>query len=200
LLQTLLLVGCQDALLEMIVEMAIEWAAEKSLITVSEDDEVGINWVQVIAYEGKVAWYGTTGDRKLDAALESGPIAYSVYKADQLAAEGMASRDPSKLDEAITKRPKDWNYRDQKAAILAANGDQEGAQDAIAESEALVARRIQEGGSCRGLQQNMLRGREAALQRQLQDSPDDPILLELLMDTQDMLYKVNTNDPESPCK
>jgi hypothetical protein len=135
----------------------------------------------------------------LDAAFEVGPIAHSVYQADQLAAEGMTKRDPSKLDEAIAKRPKDWNYRDQKAAILAANGDQESAQDAIAESEALVAQRIQDGGSCRGLQQNMLRGREAALQRQLEDSPDDPILLELLMDTQDMLYEVNTNGPASPC-
>jgi hypothetical protein len=112
----------------------------------------------------------------------------------------MTKRDPSKLDQAIAKRPGDWNYQDEKAAILASNGDEKSAEAAISESEALVAQRILEGGSCRGLHQNMLRGREAALQRQLKDHPGNSILIGLLVDTQDTLRKVNTNDPASPCK
>lgn len=200
LLLALLLTGCQDELLELFVEMALEWAAEKNLITVSEDGELGINTVQIVKYQGTKWALDNSGDRALDAALEAGPIAYSVYQADQLAEEGMTNRDPSKLDEAIAKRPKDWNYRDQKAAILAATGDEKSAQAAISESEAPVAQRILEGRSCRGLHQNMLRGREAALQRQLKDNLGNSMLIGLLVDTQDTLRTVNTNDPASPCK
>jgi hypothetical protein len=54
--------------------MALEWAAEKNLITVSEDDELGINYGQILKYQGTKWRHATTADRAFDAALEAGPI------------------------------------------------------------------------------------------------------------------------------
>ena len=106
---------------------------------------------------------GTTGDSDLDAALIAGPVVKSVAEADALADEGMRTRDPAKLDEAIEARPGDWNYHDQKGAILGINGASDDALASFTASEQLVEARIDEGGSCRGLYQNMLRGRIARL-------------------------------------
>jgi hypothetical protein len=196
-----LLAGCeQKALLDLVAQMAVEWAAENQLITVAQDGSKSINWVQVGVYQGQKWWSGTTGNLGVDTALDVGPIAHSVYQADKLAEEGMANQDPAKLEEAIDKRPGDWNYRDQKAAILAATGDNGGAQVAFDESETLVKQRVREGGNCRGLYQNMLRGRMAALERQLEIDPENTFLAILLIDANNALNSVNANEPESPCQ
>jgi hypothetical protein len=203
---TPLLTACDEAEMQkLLVEMALEWAEEKDLVTVADDGEVNVNY-------GQIAWYGlireknkrwggdpTTGDEALDAALDIAPVALSIRSADKLAREGMDARDPSKLDDAIKKRPHDWNYYDQKASILAANGDQNGALAALSESEALVDKRIEEGGSCRGMKQNMLRGRIQALEQQLKKDPKNNVLGGLLQSTQNELFALNNNQPDSPC-
>jgi hypothetical protein len=194
------LVACEDTgMAELAAEMAVEWAEEKKLVSVDASGDLSINYVQIAKYEAARWWDGTTGDSQVDAALDVGPIAKSMRDADNLAEAGMAERDPAKLDDAIALRPQDWSYRDQKAAVLAAQGDEEGARDAILESEALVQQRIENGGNCRGLKQNMLRNREAALSRQLQDDPENQTLMTLLMDTQDQLYSLQNGLPNSPC-
>jgi hypothetical protein len=201
-----LLSACEDdGLAEMVAEMALEWAEEKSLVSVSGDGDISVNYVQIGLYELQrgANWLkgegSTTGDKALDAALDIAPIAKDIRDADKFAAEGMATGDPAKMDQAIAARPNDWNYRDQKAAVLAANGDSEGASDAIAESENLVKQRIADGGSCRGLKQNMLRGREQALEQQLADDPENTVLLDLLARTRAELYALNNSEANSPC-
>jgi Flp pilus assembly protein TadD len=195
-----LLTSCKDTgLAELAAEMALEWAQEKQLIKTGDDGSIRPDYVQIGAYELQRWMIGTTGDRRLDAALDVGPIAHSIRKADALAEEGMAQGDPAKLDEAIALRPYDWSYHDQKAAILAAQGNVEAARQSMQQSEAVVAGRIMAGGNCRGLHQNMLRNRENALLRQLQNDPDNPDLLEMLMDTHDAQHQLQSNGPESPC-
>lgn len=194
-----LLVGCDDGMVELAAEMAVEWAEEKELVSVNADGELGINYGQVAIYQGTKWLSGSTGDPQVDAALEVGPIAKSIADAERLAAAGMESGDPAKLDEAIALRPDDWSYRDQKAALLAAQGEVDGARDAIQESEEIVRQRIAAGGSCRGLKQNMLRNREAALSGQLRADPENEALMEMLMDTQDQLYALQNNLSGSPC-
>jgi hypothetical protein len=201
-----LLSACDDdGLAEMAAEMALEWAEEKNLVSVSTEGDISVDYIQIGLYEtqrginylrGKGA---TTGDEALDAALDIAPIARSIRDADRFAAEGMASDDPAKMDQAIAARPNDWNYRDQKAAVLAANGNSEGASDSIAESENLVNQRIADGGSCRGLKQNMLRGREQALEQQLAGDPENSVLLDLLARTRAELFALNNNEAGSPC-
>ena len=202
----LLLSACDDdGLAEMVAEMALEWAEDKDLVSVSEGGDISVDYVQIGLYqvERGANWLrgkgSTTGDAALDAALDIAPVAKSIRDADKFAAEGMESRDPAKMDAAIDARPNDWNYRDQKAAVLAANGDSEGAQDAIAESENLVDQRVAGGGSCLGLKQNMLRGREQALEQQLAGDPENSVLLDLLARTRAELYALNNNEAGSPC-
>lgn len=201
-----LLSACEDdGLVEMAAEMALEWAEGRSLVSVSGEGDISVNYGQIALYQVQRAGnYAigrgfTTNDEALDAALDIAPIAKDIRDADKLAAEGMASDDPTKMDEAIAARPNDWNYRDQKAAVLAANGDSEGASDAIAESEQLVNQRVADGGNCRGLKQNMLRGREQALEQQLAGDPENPILLDLLARTRAELYALNNSEANSPC-
>jgi len=201
-----LLSACEDdGLVEMVAEMALEWAQEKKLVAVSGEGDISVDWLQVGLYEGQrginfIRGRGaTTGDETLDAALDVAPIAKSIRDADKYAAEGMESKDPAKLDQAIKQQPDDWSYLDQKASILAANGDSDGAKDAIAESENLVDERIANGGSCRSLKQNMLRGREQALEQQLASDPENPVLLDLLARTRAELYALNNNESNSPC-
>jgi predicted Zn-dependent protease len=194
------LTACRDAgMAELVAEMALEWAQEKNLVKFGADGNIRPDYLQIGIYEVQRAWNGTTGDSRLDAALEVGPIAHAIRKADLLAQEGIEQGDPAKLDEAIALRPNDWSYHDQKAALLAAKGDVEAAGRSVQQSEALVKERIQAGGNCRALQQNMLRNRESALLRQLENDPDHPQLLEMLADTHDTLYQLQTNGPGSPC-
>jgi len=201
-----LLSACEDdGLVEMAAEMALEWAEGRSLVSVSGEGDISVNYGQIALYQVQRAGnYAigrgfTTNDEALDAALDIAPIAKDIRDADKLAAEGMASDDPTKMDEAIAARPNDWNYRDQKAAVLAANGDSEGASDAIAESEQLVNQRVADGGNCRGLKQNMLRGREQALEQQLAGDPENTVLLDLLARTRAELYALNNSEANSPC-
>ena len=206
LMLTPLLTACDEAEMQkLLLEMALEWAEEKKLVTVADDGEASVNYLQILAYgyqreKNKFLGRGpTTGDEALDAALDVADVALSIRDADKLAREGMEARDPSKLDDAIKKRPHDWNYHDQKASILAANGDQNGALAALSESEALVEKRIDVGGSCRGLKQNMLRGRIQALEQQLKKDPKNTVLGGLLKSTQNELFALNNNQSGSPC-
>lgn len=200
-LLALVLVGCKNqALLDWIVEMATEWAVEKGLLDVAEDGTKGISWLTVGLYGTQKLTTGTTGDRLMDAAVEVGPIAHSVYQADKAAAEGMKNRDPAKLDEAIGRRPGDWNYHDQKASILAANGDEQGMDMAMSESDLLVKERIRQGEDCLALYKNQIRGRGLALEQQLKANPDNTLLQQQHEITvADLTILSDPENPANPC-
>jgi len=194
------LTACADSgMVDELLEMAIEWADQRDLIDVDGEGNIGVNYVQVGLYEAERRWAGTTGDDELDAALIAGPVIKSVADADALAAEGMRSRDPAKLDAAIAARPGDWNYHDQKAAILGINGDTNAALDAFARSEQLVEARINDGASCRGLYQNMLRGRINALREQLGNDPDNVFNDAALKQAEQQMADLNGNAPGNVC-
>ena len=200
LLLSLILTACDDpGLVDELAEMALEWANQRELISTDAEGNISPNYIRIGAYEAQRGLLGTTGDSDLDAALIAGPVVKSVADADALAAEGMRNRDPAKLDEAIAGRPGDWNYRDQKAAIQAINGDTDDALSSFTESEQLVEQRISEGGSCRGLYQNMLRGRIAALEEQLGNDPDNVFVDASLKQAQQQLAALNGNAPGNVC-
>lgn len=194
------LAACDDpGLADLVAEMAVEWAEGKQLISRDAQGDISPNYSQIAVYQGERWWSGSTDDPQLDAALDVAPIAMSIREADALAAEGMQNRDPARLDEAIAARPHDWNYHDQKAAILAANGDAQGAVDAFGSSEQLVEARISDGGSCRGLYQNMLRGRRDAIQAQLSGDPENGALQAALETAETQLARLNANEPGNYC-
>ena len=194
------LTGCDDpGLVDEVFEMALEWATQKKLITIDEKGEASVDLIQVGLYEAERRWSGTTGDSDLDAALIAGPVVKSVADADALADEGMRNRDPAKLDEAIAARPGDWNYHDQKGAIQGINGDNDAALASFASSAPLVEARINDGGSCRGLYQNLLRGRITALQDQLGNDPDNVFVDAALKQAEQQLAALNGNAPGNIC-
>lgn len=200
LLLSFTLTACDDpGLVDELLEMALEWAGQRKLVSVDEEGNLGINYGQVVIYEGQRRLLGTTGDSDLDAALIAGPVVKSVADADALAAEGMRDRDPAKLDEAIKARPGDWNYRDQKGAILGINGNTDDALSSFTESEQLVEARITDGGSCRGLYQNMLRGRIEALRDQQGNDPDNVFIDAALKQAEQQLADLNANAPGNVC-
>jgi hypothetical protein len=200
LLLSLSLTACDDpGLVEELFEMGMEWADQRKLISVDEEGNIGVNYVQVGLYEAERRWTGTTGDSNLDAALIAGPVVKSVAEADALANEGMRNRDPAKLDEAIKARPGDWNYHDQKGAILGINGSSDEALASFASSEQLVEARINDGGSCRGLYQNMLRGRINALREQHGNDPDNVFVDAALKQAEQQMAALNGNAPGNVC-
>lgn len=186
-----LLTSCADnGLIELAREMAIEWAEEKDLISKDGQGNINVNYGQIAWYQVQRAGNSltsagyTTGDRALDAALDIAPIARSIREADTLANIGLQMHMPDKLDEAIEKRKDDWAYHDYKAAILAYNGDPEGAAEEMAKSDDILARRISNEGNAKALKLNQLRAREHALEDQLRSSPSNPTLRSLLADAQ----------------
>ena len=200
LLLSLILTACDDpGLVDELAEMAIEWADQRELISVDGEGNIGVNYVKVGLYEAERRWAGTTGDSDLDAALIAGPVIKSVADADALASEGMRNRDPAKLDEAIEARPGDWNYHDQKAAILGINGNTDDALSSFTASEQLVEQRINDGGSCLGLYQNMLRGRINALREQLGNDPDNVFVDAALKQAEQQMAALNANAPGNVC-
>jgi hypothetical protein len=197
----LTLSACDEpGLSEMLFDYAVEWGEGKGLISRSEAGEIAADWVAIGAHGLRRTVSGTTGDSELDAALDVAPIARSIHRADALATAGMQSRDPAKLDEAIALRPQDWGYHDQKAAILAANGQMNDALGEITIADQLVEDRVDSGGSCRGLYQNMLRNRITSLDEQLGNDLDNDFLQTLRIQAEQQLNDVNNNSANSPCR
>jgi hypothetical protein len=166
----LMLTACEESDTEFLLDLAIEFAQEKGLLNADGSPNLGTM--------GQYALFGTTGDPEADAALDAGFVVKNLEDADQLAQEGAEEGDMNKINAAINARPGDWSYREQQAALLMAQGDMEGAEQAMAESDQLVFDRINEGGDCTTLRLNQLRHREQALTTQMQRNPTDAALLD----------------------
>ncbi len=191
-----LLSACEDtAMLDFLAEVAVEWAQEKGILTA----ENTVDWIQVGAYQLQRAVAGSTGDSELDAALEAGPVIHNFHQADKLSDEGLAEGDVGKIDQAISMRPDDWSYYDNKAAVLVTQGNAEEAERNLEEAERLVDDRIQNGGDCQVLKLNLYRNREQALLSQLDGNEGNQHLLDLLDETQSQIYYLENNHPNSPC-
>ncbi len=191
-----LLSACQDTeMLDFLVELAVEWAQEKGILTA----ENNVDWVQVGSYQLQRAWSGTTGDNELDAALEAGPVVHNFHQADKLSEQGLEEGDVSKIDQAITLRPDDWSYYDKKAAVLLKQGNVQEAERSLEESEWLVDDRIKNGGDCKMLRLNLYRNREQAVVSQMTAGEMNEGLLNLLEETQTEIYYLENNHADSSC-
>lgn len=197
-----LLVGCDEGMAELLLEMAIEWADEKNLISEDAEGNPTVNTGQIIAYEAQRAGNVllgrgyTTGDAQLDAALDAGEVVKTVRDADNLANDGAKNQDPALIEQAIDMRPNDWHYREQLSAVHLAMGNPEAAAYARAESHNLVKERIEAGGDCRQLSLNLYRSRLAALEQQ----PNTPAVQAAKQETQGLLAAWQAAPPGGPCE
>ncbi|MEK6587540.1 MAG: hypothetical protein AABY97_01700 [Chloroflexota bacterium] len=125
-------------------------------------------------------------------------VVKNLEDADRMAQQGAADGDLAKIEVAIASRPSDWSYQEQKAALLLAQGDADGAAAASARSEGLVRERVRQGGDCSTLARNLLTHRLNALatQQQRADSVD---LLAMVVVTQSELGLLRDGQPISLC-
>lgn len=205
-LATPLLSACEDAEAEYMAQLAVDWAVEKGIMSLNcrgaggTDCEYDLNETMLGIYIGGVK-LGTAFGRSpdLQAALDAGDVILNQEQADELAEAGAESGDLGKIDQAIQARPEDWSYRDQRGAVLLAQGNVQAADESFAEAEALVQNRIAGGESCYALQRNLLNNRIAALETQLDKKPADVELNDRFAGAHEQLQALESGGPGSPC-
>lgn len=161
-----LLGGCTQEDVDWIWAKAVAWARSEQLI----DDAGNPNYVRI------TLWYlNPTNDPAARAALDAGRVAQAIEAADQLADQGLTSGDISLIEQAIDRRPDDWSLLEHKGALLLAQGDQAGADQAFAASELLMQAQVELGGNCSRLARNLLTHRQAALEQMLTGGPNQAV-------------------------
>jgi Flp pilus assembly protein TadD len=101
----LLLTGCEAADRQLIIDLALSWAAE--------------NAVDI----GRYTLFGRSGDAEVDAVMGARDVINNVTAADQLMEEGREENDLDKMEQAIEKRPGDYTYRVSYGTALLQAGD-----------------------------------------------------------------------------
>jgi hypothetical protein len=207
-LVTPLLGACDDAESEFIAQLAVDWATEKGLLTLQcqgpgqTDCTYDLNEAALGVYIGLARTAGAlTGglDPATAAALDAGDVVRTQEEDDELAEKGAREGDISLIDQAIESRDQDWSYRDQRAALLLAQGDEQGAQASFAKAESLVQERIDAGGDCVTLRRNLLNNRINAIEIQLDQFPSNVELNDRLAGAHEELQALQSGGPGSPC-
>jgi hypothetical protein len=118
----LLLTGCSAEDRQLLIDIALSWAAE---------------------HAGEIASYGifgTSGNDEVDAVLGARSVIDNLNSADKLMEEGRKEGDLSKMEEAIEKRPGDYTYRTSYAAALLKSGDAAEAEAQFAAADEAVVK------------------------------------------------------------
>ncbi|MBI4329135.1 MAG: hypothetical protein HY685_04635 [Chloroflexi bacterium] len=107
---------CSAADRKFFIDFAKEWAEEKGVL-----DKDGNLTLDAIA---RVGLGVSTGNPNTDAAIDAGVVAKNIKEADDAAdkgwgelSEGHEIAAEKNLDVAVRLRPRDWSYRNQRAAI-----------------------------------------------------------------------------------
>lgn len=161
-----LLGGCTQEDVDWIWAKAVAWARSEQLI----DDSGNPNYVRITMW-----YFNPTSDPGARAALDAGRVARTIEAADQLARQGLASGDLSLIEQAIDRRPDDWSLLEHQGALLLAQGDQAGADQAFSASEQLMQAQVELGGNCPSLARNLLTHRKTALELVLPGGPNQAV-------------------------
>ena len=205
---TPLLSACEDGEQEAFLDLAVQWASAKGLISLScegpgdQNCTYELNETALGVYIG-VGRIGAalSGDKKLGNALDAADVVLTQEKADDLVEQGAQSGDLDLIEQAIKSRPDDWSYIDNKAAVQLANGDLDETNKSFAKSEQIVKSRVNGGESCVKLSRNMLHHRIAAIEAQIQrtEGQSNAELHDRLADAHDQLAALESGGPGSPC-
>ena len=96
----LLVSGCEAEARQLIIDLALSWAAE--------------NAVSIGAY----TLFGRSGNAEVDAVMGARDVINNINEADRLMEEGRQENDLPKMEEAIKRRPGDYTYRVSYGAAL----------------------------------------------------------------------------------
>ena len=108
--------------------VALAAAAVLVLAACSEDMTMAQDFIKTWAADhaleiGAAAAGIPSGDPMVDAAVQGGGVVKSMVEADALVEEGWQTGDPAKMDQALTKRPRDWSIELSRANMALAKGD-----------------------------------------------------------------------------
>ncbi|NOS67258.1 MAG: hypothetical protein HOO67_02740 [Candidatus Peribacteraceae bacterium] len=123
------LAACEKSDTDVVVDFMQSWMKDKGIL-----DADGKPTLQA----GIVATgFGTTGDDRVDAAVQAGTMLQSLHKADKLvdeAGDAMMGRPRdsdlalNKMNAAIDMRPDDWSYLNRRGVVHMENGNKKAAQ------------------------------------------------------------------------
>jgi len=162
----LFLTACEDADVDLAVDLAIEWAFEKGLVVCENPSEdpatcvikttpafnsyVGGEVVEEVVSNISSVFPVLDGleelagdviksddlDEGAKDVLDTAVTAKDVIEADSLAEEGFEEGDPEKIHQAIKIRENDWSYDEKLSVIYLAQGNQDAASDAQNQAQA----------------------------------------------------------------
>ncbi len=128
LLLALPLAACEKSDTDVVVDFIQSWMKDKGIL-----DDKGNPTIKA----GLVATgFGTTGDDRVDAAVQAGSMLDGIKKADKLvdeAGDAMTKqpRDPDaalkKMNAAIDMRPNDWSYLNRRGMVYMEKGNKKAA-------------------------------------------------------------------------
>ncbi len=123
------LTACDKEDTDFVMDFANDWMIEKGMMY--KDKKTGE--VKPTIKAGLVATgWATSGDPKVDAALQAGYVIKGVKESDELvdkAQEDMAKKPPDsskaleKLDKAVSNRPNDWYYKNSRGTTYLQMGN-----------------------------------------------------------------------------
>lgn len=183
----LLLSACADW--DIFLDMAEDWAAEKSII----DGSGEINYVNLGREITDDTIDGIVGGSK-EAPLQTGSVVDDIRKADDLAQQGAVSGDVTLIEDAISLRPNDWAYTEMRSAVYLAQGDFDAYLQSTSNSNQLVRNSILNGTDCIVAYRSLYQHRVKSLQQQLDAHPNDIKIATALDGAKDVL-----ENPEDMC-
>lgn len=160
-----LLTACSDDEWDLMAEFFRVWAEEKGLIV---DGEIRLDKIAVTAAQDSI---DNILNSEKNTQLEGLDVIRDIERAEELTTEAMQKLDPDLMELPKEIRPNDWIIQEQDAVIWGAKNNPAAAQSAITESDRLLRKSLEKGGSC-------LSARRAQLETRLEITWDEIMKLE----------------------
>ncbi|HYF91972.1 MAG TPA: hypothetical protein VD969_06975 [Symbiobacteriaceae bacterium] len=127
---SLLLTGCSDSDMRDLAGIARIWAESHGLV----DSDGKPDYFTV----GMRVMGGSTGDEQADAVIDAGMTVKNFNDAEEKREQAIKEKDLKKLDAAISMRPKEFRYHNDRGAILLEQGKVNEAYDEFDKADALA--------------------------------------------------------------
>lgn len=145
--------GCSDAEWELIEEFFVVWAEDNGLLVDGEWQPEGV----VVAAVQNTIDDVTNSDASVQ--LDGLDVVRDIEKAEELSDEALKNHDPAMLELPKEMRPNDWAILEKEAVIWGGAHNSAAAQSAISESDELLRKHLEHGGSCLSARREQLETR-----------------------------------------
>lgn len=149
----LLLSGCSDDEWDLMAEFFRVWAEENGLVA---NDEIKFDSVAInVAQDGIDNFLNSDSHVQLDGL----DIVRDIEKTEELSDEALKKHDPELLELPKEMRPNDWAILETEAVIWGGAHNAAAAQQAITDSDNILKKNLERGGSCLSARREQLETR-----------------------------------------